>query len=258
MRPAVPFLDTHAMEWVPGDMPGLFTKMLSADPETGARSALQCIDPARGYKAPALPHYHDGDEEIFIVKGELTFDGRQWLGERAYCFHPARTVHGFRSQVDSEAWFISRIKRPLKFDFHEDAESLEPYSLDGVESERGVAVVPTPAERPWEDILDAGGKTIARRQILSVHPGTGEGSMLVEFLPGFVSPHGDHYHSVYEEVFVVSGQLETADGKVFTKGCYSYKPPMYVQSAVSSENGAVAYVNFGGKLDFLPAASKPA
>lgn len=257
MRPAVPFLDTNAMDWVPGDMPGLFTKMLSADPETGARSALQCIDPARGYKAPALPHYHDGDEEIFIVKGELTFDGRQWLGPRCYCFHPARTVHGFRSRVDEEAWFISRIKRPLKFDFHEDPDSLEPYSLDGAEPERGVAVIASPTDRPWEDVLDADGKAIARRQILSVHPKTGEGSMLVEFLPGFVSPHGDHYHSVYEEVFVMDGQLETADGTVFTKGCYSYKPPGTIQSAVRSEGGAVAYVNFGGKLDFLPAANHP-
>jgi hypothetical protein len=78
--------------------------------------------------------------------------------------------------------------------------------------------------------------------------------MLVEFLPGWISAHGEHFHSVYEEAFVLSGELVAADGTVFKPGCYSFKPPRTVQPALRSEKGALVYINFGGPLDFIPAA----
>ena len=78
--------------------------------------------------------------------------------------------------------------------------------------------------------------------------------MLVQFMPGWVSPHGDHYNSVYEEMFVMEGALECADGTVFTAGCYCFKPPFTVRRQMSSPQGAIAYVNFGGQLDFRPAS----
>lgn len=78
--------------------------------------------------------------------------------------------------------------------------------------------------------------------------------MLVEFMPGWVSPHGDHYHSVYEEAFMMSGEIIAADGTVFSEGCYSFKPPFTGQSALSSPHGAMVYINFGGPLDFRPLA----
>jgi hypothetical protein len=93
-------LDTNKMEWVDLEgRPGLWTKMLASDPETGARTALQCIDPGRGYKPPTRPHYHSAEEEIILVKGSFTFNGRDWLNRLSYCFHPPRTVHGFESDV---------------------------------------------------------------------------------------------------------------------------------------------------------------
>lgn len=253
MREAVPFLDTNQMEWEVGEMPGLFTKLLSRDPETGARTALQCIDPSRGYNAPAKPHYHDDDEEIFLVKGKFSFDGETWLAPYSYCFHPTRTVHGFRSEVAEESWFLSRVSKPIAFSFSDDYRDLVPYSLDGNTPARTIAVLPRPLESDeWEDVRDAEGKVILRRLLLSRHPQTGEGSMLVEFMPGWVSPHGDHYHSVYEEAFVMRGEIEAADGTLYVAGCYSFKPPFTAQSALSSPGGALVYINFGGPLDFRP------
>lgn len=249
----IPFLDTNAMEWTVGEMPGLFTKMLRSNPETGARTALQRIDPAFGYQPPQQPHYHDGDEEIFLLKGCFSFDQISWLGPTSYCFHPANTVHGFRSYVKEESWFLSRVRKPLRFFFSEEMRDLKPFNLSGTEPERGVSVVPDPKQREWEQVKDADGQVLLERLILSIHPTTGEGSMLVRFMPGWVSKHGTHKHSVYEECYVVEGELLAIDGTRYTAGCYSYKPAGAVQPALASPKGALVYVNFGGPLDFLPA-----
>lgn len=253
MREAVPFLDTNKMDWAPGFLHGQFSKMLSHDPETGARTALQRIDPSSGYQAPEKPHYHSGDEEIFLVDGKFTFDGENWLGRYSYCFHPTRTVHGFKSEVAEESYFISRIRTDLDFNFSEEYRDLVPFNLDGKDPERGVAVIADPMSERWEEVKDDDGKVVLRRFVLSEHPETGEGAMLVEFKPGWKSPHGDHYHSVYEECFVMEGEIECSDGTVFTAGCYSYKPPKAVQSACASPKGAIAYINYGGALDFISA-----
>lgn len=253
MREAVPFLDTNAMEWAPGDLHGQYTKMLSCDPETGARTALQRIDPSSGYAAPPKPHYHSGDEEIFGVGGRFSFDGENWLGRWSYCFHPTRTVHGFKSEVAEESFFISKIKTHLDFSFSEEYRDLVPFNLDGIEPERGVSVIGDPMQQEWEDVAGPDGETVLRRLILSRHPVTGEGAMLVQFLPGFVSAHGPHTHSCDEEVFVMEGAVETADGLVYSAGCYSYRPAGVVLAPLSSSQGAICYVLHTGELDFLPA-----
>lgn len=253
MREHVPFLDTNKMEWTPGERPGLFTKMLSRDPEVGARTALQRIVPESGYGAPDRPHYHDSDEEIFIVKGSFTFDGKTWLRRASYCFHPTYTVHGFRSQVAEESWFLSRIKKPLNFFFSDDYRDEKPYNLKGEEPTRGISVVPYPEEETWEEIKDENGEVILRQLWLSRCPETGEGSKLVEFQPGWVSPHGAYSSSVYKEVFVMDGEIIGDDGTVWESGCYSFKPPQTVTPHLRSPKGALCYVNVGGDLDFIPA-----
>jgi len=253
MRPYT-FIDTNAMPWQDTDTPGLYTKPLSYDPENGARTAFQCIDPNRGYKPPPCAHYHHMDEELLVIKGTFTFDGKTWLGPKSYCFHPAETVHGFRSRIDDEAWFLSRCSKELDFCLHPEAEGETPYSLTGAEDPRGVTVLADPEAGEWVDVKDAAGAVTLQRRLLSKHPETGEGSMLVRFMPGWQSPHGDHFHTVYEELFVLEGAIETDGGDVYGAGAYLFKPPLTVQSRPKSASGALAYINFGGKLDFVPAA----
>ena len=253
MRPYT-YLDTNAMPWEDTDTPGLYTKALSHDPENGARTAFQCIDPKRGYKPPVTAHYHHMDEELLVVKGTFTFDGKTWLGPKAYCFHPAETVHGFRSRIDDEAWFISRCSKELDFCLHPDAIGDTPYSLTDADAPRGVTVLADPETGTWVDVADDSGAVTLQRQVLSKHPETGEGSMLVRFLPGWESPNGDHFHTVYEELFVLEGAMETDDGQAYGTGTYLFKPPLTVQSRPKSKSGALAYISFGGPLDFVPAA----
>ena len=253
MRPYVPHLDTKAMDWKPREFPGLFTKVLSRDPDTGARTALQWVTMAEGYEVPPMAHYNHFDEELLIVTGELSFDSKLWLGPLAYCYHPAQTVHGFKSTVPNEATFISRVSHDLDFHFEENPKQLTPYSLAETPPEREIVVIADPRPNPWEELRDDDGNVVLSRQVLSRHPTTGEGAMLVRFAPGWQSPHGPHSHTVYEEVFILEGALELPDGTVYGEGAYMYKPPGTVQEGARSPDGALAYMNFGGPLDFVPA-----
>jgi quercetin dioxygenase-like cupin family protein len=237
-------------------MVGLYSKKLSHDPATGARTALQCIDPARGYAPPDRAHYHHMDEELFVLKGDMSFDSKNWLGRMAYCFHPAETVHGFKSAVRSESWFISRVSKELDFCFcdHDTGEHAKPFSLAKTGPERAVCVLADARQGEWQDVRDASGKVTLSRRLLSRHPKTGEGSMLVRFAPGWVSPHESHFHSVYEEAFVLEGAIELADGSTFGAGCYTFKPPGTLQARIRSPEGALVFINFGGPMDFRPAS----
>lgn len=246
MRSHIPLLDTNAMPWTTNpDHPGLFTKMLSFDEETKARTALQRIDVTRGYQPPTKPHFHDIDEELLILHGRLTFDGENWLGRNAYCYHPARTVHGFKSAVDEEAWFLSRVTAPLAFTFvDEPAATDRPYSLDGTEEVRPIRVLADPGAERWQEHDRDGNR--ARTLVLSANPATGEGSTLVEYLPGYRETAHAHQHETYQEVFVTAGEIVFDDGTVAGSGGYSYRPPGARWPGFSSPKGATVYVNHGG------------
>ena len=256
MKDHVPFLDTDTMEWAPGEFPGQFSKLLSSNPKTGARTGLQCIDPARGYKAPTQAHYHpDQDEELLVLKGRFSFDGENWLGANSYCFHPGDTVHGFKSAVAEESWFISRITKPLSFGFEENPKQFQPYSRVDKETGRPIRIIrDVLTENDWTDVKDASGKVAYQQLILGEHNQTGEGSKVVRLPAGWKSPHGSHFHSVYEEIFVMAGEVTDADGRVFGAGCYAFTPANTLKPALASAKGAVVYVNYGGALDFLPAS----
>src|SRR4051812_44016323 len=107
MRPLVTALDVDAMAWKPLGPPGLHSKLLSRDQETGARTALQRLNPAEGYVAPTIAHYHHTYEEILGVHGLFSFDSKRWITPTSYVFHPPKTVHGFKSNVPRESWFLS-------------------------------------------------------------------------------------------------------------------------------------------------------
>jgi quercetin dioxygenase-like cupin family protein len=101
--------DVAALPWRALPAPGLYARTLSADPVTGARTAMIRMVPEEGYLPPATAHYHDTYEEILGIAGHLTFDRRIWLGRGSYVFHPAGTVHGFASDVPQDSTILSRV-----------------------------------------------------------------------------------------------------------------------------------------------------
>jgi mannose-6-phosphate isomerase-like protein (cupin superfamily) len=108
-REVVIIPDVAVVPWRAMPAPGIYSKTLSIDAATGARSALLRMNPNEGYLPPSMAHYHDTYEEILAVTGRLTFDKKVWLGRGGYIYHPAGTVHGFASVVPEDTVILSRI-----------------------------------------------------------------------------------------------------------------------------------------------------
>jgi quercetin dioxygenase-like cupin family protein len=243
MRPHIESLDTKSMPWTERGT-GAYSKLLSTDPDNGARTALQRVVPSGGAKAPSVPHYHPSDEELLIIKGSLTFDSKTWLNALSYCFHPAQIVHGFKSSIPEETWFISRHSQEMETFQIPEPEKWHYHSIAERPPERGLAVLTDPSAGPWEDDADRRRDMRCQSVLLSRDPVTGEGSKLVRFLPGAVQRRGAA-DGVYEETFVLEGALTAEDGSVCGEGFYSFRPPGAEAPFFESPDGALVYVNFG-------------
>ena len=232
MRPHIPHLDTTAMDWAT-PIPGLYSKVLSVDPDTGARTALQRLVPSEGYKAPTVAHYHHSAEEILVLKGRLSFDSRTYLGANGYCFHPPETVHGFKSDVPIETWFLSRHSKKMCTHEVPTPDKTEYYPLTGALPSRGLAAVPDATADGWHDGV----------KVLGEDPETGEGSKFMR-LDG-ARPDLGVRDGFYMELYVLDGTLEGADGETFKSGAYACCPPGAPRPALASAAKALVYVNYG-------------
>jgi len=231
MRPHIPHLDTESMDWT-SPIPGLYSKVLSVDPDNGARTAIQRLVPAEGYTAPSVPHYHHSAEEILVLGGKLSFDSKTYLGASGYCFHPPETVHGFKSDVPEETMFLSRHSKKMCTHNVPEPAKREYYPLTGKMPDRAWAALPDAAADGWEGNVKVLGED-----------SRGEGSKLMRF-------DGDKINlSVpevfYEEIYVLDGSLTTADGQTFAKGAYAFCPPDVARPSFATAKKALVYVNYG-------------
>jgi len=231
MRPHIPHLDTAAMDWAT-PIPGLYSKILSVDPDTGARTAMQRLVPEEGYTAPTVPHYHHSAEEILVLGGKLSFDSKTYLGANGYCFHPPEAVHGFKSDVPQETVFLSRHSKKMCTHEVPEPAKREYYPLNGTMPDRAWAALPDAAANEWHDDVRLLGED-----------SRGEGSRLMRF--DGANPNIGVPAVFYEELFVLDGSLTTVDGTTFDKGAYAFCPPGSARPDFASAAKALVYVNYG-------------
>lgn len=245
MRPRTVDLHVDELDWVPLGPPGLYSRLLSRDPETGARTALQRLTPEDGYTPPDTAHYHHTYEEIIGISGDFSFDSRRWVRPCTYVFHPPRTVHGFASAIRAESTFLSRVGRDLDFNFVPEPEADDLYVVEGKAPPRApVALDPEETLRDFVAGELFGSAVEVRR--LSVDPVSGEGSALVRLPKGW----SNRLRNVpeYLEIFVIEGGLKV-DGKAPPAGrAYFFYPPGESVNALEAAQDTLAYVNFGGAL----------
>jgi anti-sigma factor ChrR (cupin superfamily) len=95
-------LDANALAWRPTEA-GFWVKPLLADVSTGARTELMRIDPG----ASAEAHSHEELEEMFVLSGEFSDDGRTYRpGD--YCVRAVGTIHGSSSKTGCTVLLIYR------------------------------------------------------------------------------------------------------------------------------------------------------
>lgn len=245
MRPHVPLMDSGAVPWASLGPPGLHSRLLSRDPETGARTALQCMRPQEGYHAPPVAHYHHTYEEILVVRGCFSFDSTHWLEPRSYCFHPPETVHGFKSAVREESWFLSRVGRNLDVNLVPEPLQSSPYYVCASPPRRAVAVHTQPERQVgWRGVALGSPAIEAEICVLSRDPASGEGSVLLR-LPAGAGFAARGALGTYLEYFLLEGDVSESSGVPFGAGGYAFLPPDVAFPALSTGRGAVLYVNSG-------------
>lgn len=245
MRPRIVNLDVDALPWKALGPDGLYSRELSRDPETGARTALQRLSPQDGYTPPTTAHYHHTYEEIIGISGCFSFDSRTWVVPTTYVFHPPQTVHGFKSAIKEESTFLSRVGRDLDFNFVEKPKQDDLYSVADTPPlrEKQVRTAETNSAAMLDgEFLDQPAKVC----ILSADPETGEGSALVELPVGW-SGSKDAL-GCYLEIFVMDGELAVDDQPPVNGRPYFFYPPETAISKLEAKSACFAYVNFGGDI----------
>jgi len=247
MRPRIEALDVDAMDWAPLGPAGLYSKLLSRDTETGARTALQRLCPDDGYETPKVAHYHHTYEEILGVEGNFSFDSRLWVKPRTYVFHPPMTVHGFKSAIREESLFLSRVGRDLDFNFVPEPAQTDLYTVEGACPPRTPVAMRDPiADKGWAAGLFLG--DAAEICVLSTDPETGEGSALVKLPAGWASR--THSLPSYIEMFVMEGGIAVDGGATGPRHAYFFYPPADGISPLTTAGETLLYVNFGAPIGF--------
>jgi len=249
MRPRIEALDVDAMAWEPLGPAGLYSKLLSRDPETGARTALQRLCPQEEYQPPQVAHFHNTYEEILGVHGLFSFDSRRWITPGAYVFHPPRTVHGFKSAVREESWFLSRVGQPLDVNLVHEPAADDIYLIDedAEAPSRSPAAYATPMkDLAWTSRRFLGGDSQVEWCPLSSDSATGEGSAFARLPAGWTA--GELTLDCYLEIFVLEGGVGVNGGEDGPVRSYFFYPPGAPISRLSTSGGALLYVNFGGDL----------
>jgi hypothetical protein len=251
MRPRTVALDVEGMAWQPLGPAGLYSRLLSRDPETGARTALQRMNPDEGYQPPTVAHFHTTYEEILGVRGRFSFDQRTWVRPLSYVFHPPRTIHGFASAVPQDSWFLSRIGRDLDVNLVQEPDEADLYVITGDAPPRIPRAIGEPmTELGFARRTIAGGSEPVDWCALSADPETGEGSALVRL------PAGWRFKSTagldgYLEVFTTEGSLlpEGQEAPAAARMTYYFYPPAEPIGPLEAHDNVLAYVNFGLPLE---------
>lgn len=241
-RPHIDFIQAQVLPWEEGryaSFPGVGSKTLSADPDTGAYTAILRF-PA-GWRAPFDGHLA-ADSEIYVLDGGLNANGHT-LGLDCYAYWPA----GYEQKnvaapqgadvlvfVDGAPELIEGAPKAAAFDTSRAVPFLDSHEMawnrDGLDPEY------TWFGHQWK-VLRHDPRTDATTFILDTpaqrHP------------PNWMAR--DEVHYCMEEILIISGELLTPYGVMYA-GAYLYRPPDIRHGPYYSRYGNFLIGRVDGKL----------
>lgn len=212
-RPFIEFVQAQALPWRDGvsggARPGVSSKVLSTDEESGASSLIVRYPP--GWTASS-PHSLDCDEELFVLDGDLRM-GTEQYHPKSYAHLPSGYV---RDRMHSEGGAVvltffsaEPASRPASDVAAYDETRLVEHA-DALAGEWGAGFHP--------QFPPGAGRKYLRRD-----PHDGEETWVLGTMP-LRNGRRPEKHPVVEEMFLLSGELVGHVG-VMQAGAYFWRPP---------------------------------
>ena len=105
-----------------------------------------------------------------------------------------------------------------------------------------------PSQDEWVEILGTG----VTRKVLSTDSITGGDTCYVNMPPDWEGIAGAHYHTGFEEAYMISGDVNLNGNEDFLKGCYLYRPGGIVHGwSEHSINGGRIIIKMGMTTDLV-------
>lgn len=230
------------MAWEPLGTHGLRRKRLGYDPAT--QHATSLVEIPKGWRGGGIAHYHEAFEEVYMVAGSVTLDGRHYWYAGDYFYRPAFIVHGHDEQSGEGALCVIRSDGPIELLLVHDPEQAVEYPMPQSRDGRGhVFQVPT-ADVPA--VADPAFPAEWRIRSLSADPDTGARTLLADIPAGWTGlaqPSGAAWEAMVISGAVRGGGYDYAAGD-YTAGAGDTGP----LDAVASNGGATVLVWLFGRV----------
>ncbi|MEU5843045.1 hypothetical protein [Rhodococcus sp. NPDC047139] len=175
----------------------------------------------------------NGDLEVFVLEGELLFE--DGASGAAGSYHRWLSGTGSTAVVRSACPVVMLVQR-----------------VGVVVPPRGGADVvlhTDPVDFLWR--AHGQGRNRSEMAVLREDPDTGSQTYALRLPPGWVGRAGQHFHTVSEEAFIVTGDVALEEEPVYASGSYLFRPPHVVHGARErSETGCFALTWTSGPIDF--------
>ena len=235
MRPQVGPLNIERLSWESLGKHGLRRKILSHDPDTGA--VTQYVHIPANWKGGGVAHYHSCIEEVFVIEGDITLNGRDYFVDGSYLYRPDHIVHGHDEGAKQGCKCIIRMGAEMDFNLVHEPESEEEYPLEPITDPRGHVLDLRSNDMAWTEQGDEGNRY--RFKQLSSDPATKAYTALISLDAGW-NGRLSTGSGFAREWLILSGSWQREDGASYDATTYYYAPPETAHAAVTgSEDGCV-------------------
>lgn len=221
MRPTIRDRDINALDWVALGTNGLRNRVLSLDPETQASTRFVNI-PAN-WKGGGKAHFHHAFEEVFVIRGDVSLTGRDFLGDGSYIYRPAGMVHGHDEQARKGCFCIIRTGGLLELNIVPDPEKDVEYVLHPADDGRDFVYDLRSGDLDW--VWTGSGPARRGVKTLSTDKRSGAQTMLWHLPPGWAGEVALGGRGESAEWLVLQGAVQRKDGGVASEFSYSFLPP---------------------------------
>jgi len=135
VSPPLAAVRSGAIAWEPLGTHGLRRCLLGYDPATG--HATSVVEIPKGWRGGGIAHFHEAFEEVYMLSGSVTLDGRNYWHGGEYFYRPAHIVHGHDERSEEGAIALIRSDGPLELLLVHDPVDPDEYPLPEMNDPRG-------------------------------------------------------------------------------------------------------------------------